>query len=124
MFEVFSCKPCHGSKCLKDLLKNGIHAAEVYLEYNGGREKWHAVHTEGREDFKGNVSRLQEAERTGTVIKRKDRLVFVAQRYAACRPMNAANTRRGWYDDESERTAPGNTVTVSSFFPAARVSLD
>ena len=74
--------------------------------------------------FKGNISQLEQAERKGTVIKRKDRLVFAAQRYTACKPMNASNTQRGWYDDESERTAPGNTVTVSSFFPAARVSLD
>ena len=124
MFEVFHCKPCHRSTCLRDLLTSGIHAAEVYLEYQGGQKEWHAVHREVREDFKGNISQLEQAERKGTIIKRKDRLVFAAQRYTACKPMNASNTQRGWYDDESDRTAPGNTVTVSSFFPAARVSLD
>ncbi|GJE95153.1 hypothetical protein PsYK624_113340 [Phanerochaete sordida] len=113
LFEVFNCKPCHRSTCLRDLLKAGIHAAEVYLEHQGGGEEWHAMHREVRADFKGNISHLEEAERAGTVIKRKDRLVFAAQRYTACKPMNATNTQRGWYDDESECTAPGKTDAVA-----------
>ena len=68
---------------------------EVFLEYKGGDDEWHAVHKMVRADFKGNISELQEAERSGTVIKRKDRLVFVAQRYRVCRPLNPANTQRG-----------------------------
>lgn len=106
-FEVFNCKPCHRSTCLRDLLTSGIHAAEVLLEYKDGGDRWHAAHKMVRADFKGNISELQEAERSGTVIERKDRLVFVAQRYRACRPLNPSNTRRGWYD-EPDNNHSGN----------------
>jgi hypothetical protein len=77
------------------------------MEYGEGRTAWHALHGEVRKAFKGSITKLREAERSGQVLKHKERLSFVAQRYYSCRPINPAHTQSGWYDVE-----PLNSITT------------
>lgn len=119
-FEVFHCGPCRSSKCLKELLRSGLHSAEMILRYQEEGTTFHAIHLENRRGFRGNTSQLQAAERSGEVINRKDRVVFVAQRYSACRPMNPSNTCHGWYDLPAESAT--EDTAVSSFFNQTRVN--
>lgn len=84
----------------------------MILRYQDHRTTFHDLHLETRRGFIGSVSQLQAAERSGEVINRKDRLVFVAQRYSACNPMNPSNTCHGWYDQPVQIT----NEDVSSVF--------
>lgn len=99
---------------MKDLLKGGIYAAEAVLGYTDGDARWHELHRIGRKNYQGNISHLQDAERSGEIIDRKDRLVFVAQRYASCRPLNPENTRLGWYDEPLSKFPMDISVSLIS----------
>ena len=87
-----------------------MHAAEAMLAYEDGAGPWHTSHMETRADFRGSIKALQTAEKDGTVIRRKDMLVFVAQRYRSCKPMNPHNTALGWYDKTEEGQGGNDTV--------------